>query len=307
MTYETMIKEQGTTLNYEGEKAWLMSPEMELYTAVVTTALSDSFYESRDSRISRILELIDKVDSRFVAKLAIYARTEMHLRSIPLLLVCALAKKHNGDSLVADTVARVVCRADEIVELLNCYQLMNPVPFGQAKKLCRLSNQIREGLKRAFNKFDEYQFAKYDRNTATTLRDALFLVHPTAKNAAQQEIFDKIATQNLATPYTWETELSELGQKNFETAKDREQAIAEKWDELVRSNALGYMAMLKNMRNILMHCANDEEIDIVCRRIADPAQVLKSKQFPFRFLAAYNEISNLQQLANELSSKHEKV
>ncbi|MDO4159048.1 MAG: TROVE domain-containing protein [Prevotellaceae bacterium] len=270
---------------------------MELYTAVATTALSDSFYESRNGRISRILELVDKVDSRFVAKLAIYARTEMHLRSVPLLLVCALAKKHNGDSLVADTVARVVCRADEIVELLNCYQLMNPAPFGQVKKLGKLSNQIREGLKLAFNKFDEYQFAKYDRkSSATTLRDALFLVHPTAKNAAQQEIFDKIASQSLTVPYTWETELSVLGQKHFETAEDKEQAVAEKWDELVSSNALGYMAMLRNMRNMLMNMSVSEEtIYKVCSRIADPAQVVRSKQFPFRFVAAYNEISDMRE------------
>ena len=41
--------------------------------------------------------------------------------------------------------------------------------------------------------------------------DALFLVHPKAKDVAQQEIFDKIVGDALKTPYTWETQLSALG------------------------------------------------------------------------------------------------
>lgn len=51
-------------------------------------------------------------------------------------------------------------------------------------------------------RFDEYQFAKYNRDTAVRLRDALFLVHPTAKDVAQQAIFDKLVSNNLQTPYT---------------------------------------------------------------------------------------------------------
>ena len=48
MNYNSMIKEQETVMNHEGEKAYKMTPEMELYTAVVTSALSDKFYESND-------------------------------------------------------------------------------------------------------------------------------------------------------------------------------------------------------------------------------------------------------------------
>ena len=53
-----------------------------------------------------------------MAKLAIYTREKMYLRSIPIVLVAELAKIHSGDSLIKNTVARVVKRADEITELL---------------------------------------------------------------------------------------------------------------------------------------------------------------------------------------------
>lgn len=141
-----------------------------------------------------------------MARLAIYARTEMHMRSVPLLLTVELAKVHTGDSLVSRTVAQIVQRADEIMELLMCYQWRNPV--SGKKKLGRLSHQIQAGLQMAFNNFNEYQFAKYNRdNLEVKLRDALFIVHPKAKDAEQQEIFNRIVNNTLQTPYTWETEL----------------------------------------------------------------------------------------------------
>ena len=181
MKYNSMLKEKKTEKNYEGARAYAMTPELELYTAVVTASLSDTFYEKQDERVDRIAQLIGKVSPEFIARLAVYARTEMHLRSIPLLLLVELAKIHNGDDLVARAVEKTVLRADEIMELLMCYQWRNP--SGDArKKLGKLSRQIQNGLQRAFNRFDEYQFAKYDRNgLEVKLRDALFLVHPKAK------------------------------------------------------------------------------------------------------------------------------
>ena len=110
-----------------------------------------------------------------------------------------LAKLHNGDNLVSRTIEKVVLRADEIMELLICYQWRNKKEG--IKKLARLSHQVQVGLQQAFNRFDEYQFAKYDRdNLEVKLRDALFLVHPKAKDDAQQELFNKIVNKTLQTP-----------------------------------------------------------------------------------------------------------
>ena len=267
-----------------------MTPEMELYTAVVTCALSDNFYESKDERMNRIADLIRKVDPVFVAKLAVYTRTQMNLRSIPMFLIVELAKIHNGDSLVKHTIEKTVLRADEIMELLMCYQLRNH-DGKSIKKLGKLSRQVQEGLKSAFNRFDEYQFAKYDRsNLEVKLKDALFLVHPKASSPEQQAIFDKIVSDSLETPYTWETQLSELGQKHFDTKEEKAEALKALWEELIDSGRLGYMALLRNLRNILQANVSPVHLGKVTSHICDPAKVAKSKQLPFRFLAAYKEL-----------------
>jgi len=261
---------------------------MELYTAVVTASLSNKFYEKQEKTLARIVELISKTDPRFVAKLAIYTREKMYLRSIPMVLAVELAKVHRGDSLVKDTVNRVIQRADEITEMLAYYQLSN-AREGE-KKLNKLSKQVQKGIAASFNKFDEYQFAKYNRPSDVTLKDALFLTHPKASSDEQQALFNKIVNDALEVPYTWEVELSRLGQATYENDAAKKAAFTAKWEELIDSGKLGYMALMRNMRNILQANVSSLHARKVATRLADAHQVSRSKQLPFRFLSAYREL-----------------
>jgi len=290
MKFNLLNKAKTQVTNYEGAKAFAMSAEMELYTAVVTWSLNDSFYEKNEDRMNRLRALMYKCKPEFVGKLAVYARTKMYMRSVPLVLVTELAKLHSGDDLVARVTDSVIGRADEITELLACYELMNKRTG--TKKLNRLSKQLQKGLSTAFNRFDEYQFAKYNRDGAIKLRDALFLVHPKAKDELQQVLFNKIVSNTLETPYTWETELSALGQLNFDSDEAKALAFRAKWEELIDSGKLGYMALLRNLRNIQEAGVSYAHFQKVCATLADPAQVAKAKQFPFRYLAAYRELIN---------------
>lgn len=113
---------------------------MELYTAVVTRSLNDSFYEKDAARLMRLQKLIQTCELVFVGKLAVYARTKMFMRSVPLVLVTKLAKLHSGDNMVARVTDGVIGRADEITEPLACYELLNERKG--PKKLNRLSAPV---------------------------------------------------------------------------------------------------------------------------------------------------------------------
>lgn len=279
------------TINHQGAPAYTLTPEVELYTAVATAGLSDTFYEKAEKRLERIQALILKNDAEFVAKLAVYARTQMYLRSVPMVLAIELAKINSGNALVSKTVNGVVQRADEIAELLAYYQIANQRTG--TKKLNRVSKQVQKGLAMAFNKFDEYQFAKYNRAAEVTLRDALFLVHPKAAGEEQQVVFNKIANNALQTPYTWETELSALGQQKFANERDKTAAFKAKWEELIMSNKMGYMATMRNLRNMLDANVSYKHIEKVAAYLGNANAVARSKQLPFRFLAAYRELKEL--------------
>lgn len=291
MKFNFTTKGKNKVTNYEGGQAYRLSPEWQLYTAAVTSSLSDKFYEKADTRIETLRKLIVQCDPVFVAQLAVYARQKMNMRSIPLVLAVELAKVHGGDSTVNKMVSGIVQRADEITELLAYYQLANQRQ--DTKKLNRLSKQLQAGLQDAFNKFDEYQFAKYNRDTEVKLRDALFLVHPKAKDEVQQALFNKIVNNELETPYTWETELSALGQTKFASDKEKEIAFRMKWEELIDSRKVGYMALMRNLRNILEAEVSQQHIMKVCETLSNAEAVRRSKQLPFRFLSAYREISKV--------------
>jgi 60 kDa SS-A/Ro ribonucleoprotein len=275
-------------LNHEGAPAYVLTPALELYAAVATAALSDQFYEKADTRLARLRKLVAKNEPLFVARLAVYVREQLYLRSVPLVLAVELARIHRGDNLVSRLVARVVQRADEIPELLAFYAQAN----GRSgpKTLGRLSKQMQHGLALAFNKFDAYQLAKYNRDGAVRLRDALFLVHPKPRDAGQQAVFDQLVTGTLPTPYTWETELSAAGQVAYASPAERAAAVARTWETLVTSNRLGYMALLRNLRNLLETNVSAAVLTHACATLADPGQVARAKQLPFRFLAAYREV-----------------
>jgi hypothetical protein len=270
--------------NHEGGQAYSLTPETELYTRVLTSLISeDKFYEKGGTSDDRIVGLAKKVDNEFLSGLAIYAREQMNLRSVPLVLASVLANKAKG-KLVGNTIARVVQRADEITELLAFYAKIN----GRGLyKLKPISHQIKSGLGKSFNKFDEYQFAKYDRNkTAIKLKDALQLIRPKPISNEQQLIFDKIVKGELKTPDTWETKISTEGQK-----EDGNKTKA--WEDLIREKKLGYMATLRNLRNILQTNVSKEAISLVNNYIRNEKAVLNSKQFPFRFLSAYNIVREI--------------
>jgi hypothetical protein len=262
MKYNSKVSTK--TTNLAGGSAYKTTSEMELYMLACASLMEDSYYESAAKRLQRLKELVKACDPEFVSSLTMYVREKMYLRSVSHALCVELANYHKGYA--ASVIERVCQRPDDMTEIL-AYQLENykkPIP-----------NQIKKGLARAFAKFDEYQLAKYNKDGAVKLKDVLFLSH-----AKGNELTKKLIDGVLETPYTWETELSEKG--NSEKV----------WKELIKSGKLGYMALLRNLRNILNVIQDEKGIKAVAKLIADKKAVQDSKQLPFRFWSAFRELKN---------------
>jgi 60 kDa SS-A/Ro ribonucleoprotein len=162
---------------HEGAPAVAISPEQALRRSVLSCMLWEGeFYEDGVQIAGRIRELVPQVDAGKVAALAVEARERMKLRHAPLLLVREMARLATHRALVAETLTRVIQRADELSEFVAIYWAGGRQP---------LSAQVKKGLAAAFSKFDEYALAKYDRAGAVRLRDVLFLSHPRPADEAQ--------------------------------------------------------------------------------------------------------------------------
>lgn len=97
---------------------------------------------------------------------------------------------------------------------------------------------------------------------------------PTARETAEKRI-------NLAAQGQWEWAISWLGETPSQGALTK----AEQWQLVLPQ--LGYMAALRNLRNLDEAGISDEIAASLAARIADPEQVKYSRQLPFRFLSAY--------------------
>src|SRR6516165_8934522 len=104
---------------HEGAPARVITPELQLRRSVLACMLwEDEFYEDGVAIAGRIRELVPKVDAAKVAALAVEARAAMKLRHAPLLLVREMARHATHRGLVAQTMATVIQRADELSEFV---------------------------------------------------------------------------------------------------------------------------------------------------------------------------------------------
>lgn len=303
--FNTTPENPRKTTNCEGAPAWSMTPDMQLYATASTSTLSGKFYEpgvpservkgrrgrssysaygsryDRNSkeaemgRVNHIIELCNKCEPDFVANLAEYIRSEMYLRSVPMVMLVSLAQR---GALKRQSVPRVIQRADEITELLSIWQAVS----GRAA-LKKMPNALKKGIADAFNKFDAYGFRKYNRGGkgAITFLDAMRLTHPSPKTDEQNQVFQAIKNASLPPIDTWETMISAAG-------PDAD-AKRKAWEYLISQGAKGlpYMAALRNVRNILQANVSPQHIQMLVDELTDTNLIAKSKQFPFRWHSAY--------------------
>jgi len=245
---------------HEGAPAVTISPEAALRRSVLACMLwENEFYESGETIAARIRALVPQVEPATVAALAVEARTAMNLRHAPLLLAREMARYATHRSLVAETLVRVIQRADELAEFVAIYWADGRTP---------LAASVKKGLAAAFTSFDEYALAKYDRTGAVRLRDVLFLCHARPRDTAQAELWKRLAAGELATPDTWEVALSSGGDKRAH------------WERLLVGGRLGALALLRNLRNMKAAGVSEDYI-------AAALETMRTDRvLPFRFLAA---------------------
>ena len=224
---------------------------------------------------ARIAELVKAVPAEDVARVAIQAKEDMRLRHVPLLLARELMRTKEGRALAKDLFPRVILRPDDITEFLAIYWKDN--------KDEPLAKQVKKWLGESFRKFDEYQLAKYNGGRkAVKLRDAVRITRPKPTGDAQAELWRKLVKGELATPDTWEVELSKGCDKKAT------------FERLMSERRLGTLAFLRNLRN--MHQSGVDK-----DTVAAYAQTAKiDRILPFQFVAAAKAVAAWEDLVEEM-------
>ncbi|XP_046882661.1 telomerase protein component 1 [Hypomesus transpacificus] len=85
----------------------------------------------------------------------------------------------------------------------------------------------------------------------------------------------------LARSDTWERKLSQEGNK------------ALTWEKLIDNRSLPFMAMLRNLRNMISQGISEKHHQKILARLTNKKAVIQSKQFPFRFLSAWKVVRSM--------------
>jgi hypothetical protein len=261
---------------HEGARAVHIDPVARLERSVMSCLLWESeFYEDGQTIGQRIADLVKIVPAEDVARIAVQAKEDMRLRHVPLLLVRELMRTKEGRALAKGVFPRVILRPDDITEFLTIYWKDN--------KDEPLAKQVKRGLGEAFRTFDEYRLAKYNGGQkAVKLRDALRITRPKPATLEQAELWGRLVKGELATPDTWEVELSR--------GKDRK----ETFERLMAERKLGTLAFLRNLRN--MHQAG-----IAKGIVAEYARESRiDRVLPFQFIAAARAVPAWESVVEEM-------
>lgn len=272
MKFNTKTKStQPRKVNEAGGESFEKSPKLEVINLLLTSFVKDQFYRSAESQLDRLPALLDEIsDKRFIGKTAVFARNEFGMRSITHAMAGEIGNKVKGKQWTKRFFESIVYRPDDMTEII-AYTLGKygkPIP-----------NAMKRGFRRAFQKFDEYQLAKYrNSNANVSLVDVVNLVHP-----KHNEAIGKLVNDELRQHGTWENKLSKAGQEDKEKS--------EVWKELLQENKLGYFALLRNLRNILEQAP--EMVDEAVNQLTNKEVIRKTLVMPFRYKTAMDEIQKV--------------
>jgi hypothetical protein len=312
---------QSSGVTFEGAPGYAREAKSELFLLAVSHLGEDAFYEKASARDARLAALVREVateDPEWMAGFTGWLRGEAQMRTSAVTIAADGLKamldagKPGGRKLVTGALQR----ADEPGEILA---------YWRSKYGRKLPIALNRGIAGAVHKlYTEFSLLKYDsRDAALRFGDVIELVNPRyhnreygtwrdalyryaierrhnrenpvpeqlpmiranaalRKRAAEDPAVLLDADALKAAGMTWEDALSLAGSKV---------AKRDLWAALIPS--MGYMALLRNLRGFDDAGVPDSIAAAVGTRLADPEQVAKSRQFPFRFLSACRAVPSL--------------
>ena len=277
-----------------GEMAFKLKEKEELVSTMMTTFLQGAYYENESKIVERIKELVGKVDPRFVAKLAIYARNDGNLRAVTHLVAALLAKYVGGEEWGKRFYNKIVVRPDDMSEIVAAYASLNGMGLNDIKKI---PNAIKKGFKEALERLDAYQIDKYKmQGREVSLIDLVRLFHPKGNEKNAEAYKRLVKGESLADLYdtkVFEKEMTRAGQTTMGASQDEKDEAKREAISAVLDNVKGMpiMNLLRNLRNILLYAP--EKVNDACEQLTIEKKILNSRLLPFRFATAYAEIEKM--------------
>lgn len=318
------------------KRADLKQLKTNLVNAICASMIAEPRFNKEDDTgaqlVLNLVEQIVRVDPEFILKLAVYVRNDLNIRSTANFLVALAANYKESAPYLKKYFKYVINLPSDWLDVAALYQMLpNRGLAGRA-----LPTALRKAMKFKFPDFDTYQLGKYNKQgklkrskakakktgapppkpesdkSTLTLKQMVRQLHIDSpvyhvmcllgkkypanetdfRRSGLPGVFEpaKAGTRlKLPVPETWETLLSAKGNK------------AETWEELIDHKKLPFMAMLRNLRNLILTGVDFKYHRWAWNKLNNEETIARSKQFPFRFFSAYEAIAvDLEKLKQEI-------
>lgn len=312
---------------YEGGPGYARDSKSELFLLAVSNLVSEgTFYESAGERDERFRTLVHRVaveDGEWLARFLPWLRSQGNMRSAPVVAALEAVKARLDAGLQGlnrQLINTVLQRADEPGEALAYWTSR----YGRA-----VPKPIKRGIADAVQRlYSERSLLKYDTAShGWRFGDVLDVVHaaPDPGKPWQGDLFEHALDRrhNRDKAISDRLEVLQAAQTLTALPVERRRAYvldpdlvtspgglagagftwerlagwlqgpmdAAAWEAIIPS--MGLMALTRNLRNFDQAGVSDVVAATVAAKLADPEEVRRSKQFPFRFLAAYRAAPSL--------------
>lgn len=251
------------SMSYEGGKNYKKDVLEDWMNFLFSSKMDDGFYENAATKQTRFIELtnlvIDKYGAEFAGKCAMFARNQLGMRSVSHLVAAML----NGQSFERkrDFYKAFCHRPDDMSEIFAAVDMLGG----------KRSHAMIRGFADYMSCLSEYNLMKYQmKGKRYNMYDLINIIHP------KSDIVNDYMNGKLEAADTWEV--------NISTGKDS-------WKNMVEGNRLGYLALIRNLNNILADDVDDEWIKRnLVDQLINEVSIKKSLVFPYQIYTAYRNL-----------------
>lgn len=302
MTNSTLFKRENVVrrttpptdaTNDAGGKAYARSDEAALALYALTGTFNSTFYVKDETHLERVAELCAKVEPKFLAQLAVYARKDGFMKDVPAYLVASLAKR--DVKLCSAVFPRVI---DNGKMLRNFVQIVRSGAIGRKS----LGSRPKALIQNWFSSRTVEQLFRQSTGDAPSLADIVKMVHPKPADDASRAFygwligskkveFEKLPEVVRAFEAFKAFPGKELPDAPFEMltnlAKTREH-----WTAIARKATWTQLRM--NLNTFQRHGVFEDPAVILelAAKLSNAEEVRRAKAFPYQLFAAFKFASS---------------
>lgn len=277
------------SVNLAGGKAYSLSDKQAVAQYAVTGTFNGTFYASADEHLKTIQGLLKNVDPKFIAQLAVYARTSAHMKDMPAFLLADLSTK--DIALFKKTFPLVV---DNSKLLRNFVQIMRSGVTGRKS----LGSAPKKAIKAWFDARTDEQLFNDSVGNDPSLVDVIKMVHVKANTPSRDALFKYLMSFDVKTSeylpsVIKELEAFKLNPTELDAPKVSFQMLtslplSEKHWKKIAQDAKWQMTRM-NLNTFARHGVfNDSKmVDTVASRLKNEKFIKDAKVFPYQLFAAY--------------------